>query len=350
MARFEVTPMLAEGIRLVRVQNNIASKELAACLDRSPAYISKLEKGEIKSIEDSELTAIFNCIVSEKDTLQEKIETFLDSIKTRYANTYIQNQMWFINYAWIICKHPVPTAMVERIRQWIDEENINVAELVAKINANEDLLETERNDPSFPFNQWRQDYIGDTPNAISIKVNVEISEVKDFLSGKTAETNYLLAYVIVRHLFRMTKHPKTESLSPEERKDIDLATDNFLATYEFFSLIEKIAIKRSHAIKSELSMLFSSDSEDVRAFVESLKVFLEALKPLGEQKSTTGLTSLSDTLTWDAAFALKVMQLPFAKLKDISFTNKKQLLTDMEMLIQRYQDLPASQRGLESYD
>lgn len=350
MVRFEVTAMLAEGIRLARIQNNIASKELAAYLDRSPAYISKLEKGEVKSIEDTELTPIFSYIISNRETLEEKLDFFLDIVLPRYPQENLFAQLWLTHYAWVICKYPIPSAMVEEIQQWMNDEKIPIAELIAKINANVDLPESERNDASVPVNQWREHWIGGEKHGYIIKLKINPSDVKDFISGKMVETNYLLTYVIVRFMYWMTRFPEAEILSEREQKEIDDATSEFLHAHEFLSITDKLDKKRTHALRAELNMLFPNDTAEVMSFVNAVKTFLESMKPLGTEKSTAGLTNMCETLNWDAAFALKVMQMPFAKLEGISFTNKKQLLAEIELLIQRYQDMPATQRGLESYD
>ena len=51
MPRFDVTQPLAETIKTIRIQNKISSKDLAKKIGKSPSYLSKLEKAEIKSID-----------------------------------------------------------------------------------------------------------------------------------------------------------------------------------------------------------------------------------------------------------------------------------------------------------
>ena len=47
MPRAIVTPELAETLRGIRLQNKIQAKNLAAHIGKSPAFISKLESGNI---------------------------------------------------------------------------------------------------------------------------------------------------------------------------------------------------------------------------------------------------------------------------------------------------------------
>ena len=51
MPRAIVTPELAETLRSIRLKNKIQAKNLAAHIKKSPAFISKLENGNIQTID-----------------------------------------------------------------------------------------------------------------------------------------------------------------------------------------------------------------------------------------------------------------------------------------------------------
>ena len=63
MPRAIVTPELAETLRGIRLQNKIQAKSLAAYIGKSPAFISKLESGNIQTIDTKELYSILQRIV-----------------------------------------------------------------------------------------------------------------------------------------------------------------------------------------------------------------------------------------------------------------------------------------------
>lgn len=63
MARYDVTPELASIIKSTRIVNNVTAKSVAEHIGKSQSYISKLEKGGIKSIEENELISIFKFIL-----------------------------------------------------------------------------------------------------------------------------------------------------------------------------------------------------------------------------------------------------------------------------------------------
>ena len=58
MPRAVVTPELTEILRSIRLQNKIQAKLLAEHIGKSPAYISKLESGNIQTIDTRELYMI----------------------------------------------------------------------------------------------------------------------------------------------------------------------------------------------------------------------------------------------------------------------------------------------------
>ena len=50
MARAIVTPELADTLRSIRLQNKIQAKALATHIGKSPAFVSKLESGNIQTM------------------------------------------------------------------------------------------------------------------------------------------------------------------------------------------------------------------------------------------------------------------------------------------------------------
>ena len=81
MAKVYVTQELAETIKSIRLQNKILSKDLANIIDKSPAYVTKLEKGEIQTIDIDELNKIFNYIIGDDTSFDETIQKIIDIVE-----------------------------------------------------------------------------------------------------------------------------------------------------------------------------------------------------------------------------------------------------------------------------
>ncbi len=349
--KFEVTPELAEAIRMSRIESNIASKDLASHLNRSPAYISKLEKGEIKTIEEEELTSILNFIICDKDSFAEKLEAFADNLFLRYDPEEIErNQLWFENYDWVICKVPVPETLVDEINERMDAADVHIKDLSFLINANLELDESDRYNDSIPYNQWREKIIDGRVRNHYIKLKIDSAEITQLLDKETTAVSYLLVFVIVRFLLWMTEFPNSNMLTDEELLKISKETGKLLNKHKFFSIREKERLKRNTEMKKELNLLFSSDEQETTSFVQELISFVGIMGTLDVPRASKSLKSLNIALEWDAGFILKLLSLPFPEMDGVSFTNKKQLLQEIEDLIQKYKDMPATLKGLESYD
>ena len=63
MPKIVVTDRLADTIKMLRMQTGIKSKDLAEHLGKTPGYVSKLEKQEVKNIELETVESIFSFIL-----------------------------------------------------------------------------------------------------------------------------------------------------------------------------------------------------------------------------------------------------------------------------------------------
>lgn len=348
MAKFDVTPELGEVIRITRIQNNIASKTLAAHLERSPAYISKLEKGEIRTIEESELTSILEYIVTDGDSFTEKLEAVTETLVQHYSREVCSQQLWLQTYDWVTRRVPVPAKLIEELRGAYDLSPTNTAALITRINANAELPEALQNDKSFPYNQWRPGAGDDTLQYIKLKLDPE--EIIQVLCGIAGETSYLLLYAVVRYLYRIKHYPDEDILTEEQITEVSLYTNQKLASYGIRTIVNQVWQRRDEVIQKNLSSMLSSQNPEMGSFAEEMLSLISILTRLDLPGGAQSLRCLNSSLEWDTAFTERIMRLPFSDLEGVSHTNKKRLLAEIEQLIQKYKDLPPAQKSLESYD
>lgn len=96
MARFEVTPELANMIKSARVQNEITAKAVAEHIKRSQSYMSRLESASIRTIEEELLTSIFRYIYEKNDdslSFDTILEKIYSSIEIQYTDQEIIDQL-----------------------------------------------------------------------------------------------------------------------------------------------------------------------------------------------------------------------------------------------------------------
>ena len=138
MPRAIITPELTETLRSIRLQNKVQAKKLAEHLQKSPAYISKLENGGIQTIDTKELYNIFQFISRESNSM-EVAEKIYKSLKIRYSSKEIEEQLWFTNYDTVDCLLPIPEALIQELNDRIKKLEISRQYLNERINANEAL-------------------------------------------------------------------------------------------------------------------------------------------------------------------------------------------------------------------
>lgn len=348
MAKFDVTPELGEVIRITRTQNNIPSKTLAAHLERSPAYISKLEKGEIRTIEAGELTSILEYI-TERDSFPEVLEAVTETLVQHYNSREVcYQQLWLRTYDWVARSVSIPPELIQKLHQAYTLTPAKITSLITRINANTELPEIFQNDKAFPYNQWQAGIGGDRLQYIKLKLDPD--EIAQVLSGALEETSYVVLYAIVRYLYRMDQYPGEAILTEEEIKKIDQHTEQTLASYGIHTVVYQVWQRRDEVIRKNLSSMLSSQNPEAGSFAEEMVSLISILTRLDLLDGAESLRCLNSSLEWDLAFTARIMRLPLPDLEGVSYTNKKRLLAEIGQLIQKYKDLPPAQKSLESYD
>ena len=96
--KFTVTPELATLIRTIRTQRGISSKELAEGIGRSPSYVTKLEKGDVRTIRKEELTSVLSYIAEGEDFFEDKMPQILRTFSSIASPEEMIRQGWLIQY------------------------------------------------------------------------------------------------------------------------------------------------------------------------------------------------------------------------------------------------------------
>ena len=155
MPRAIVTPELAETLRGIRLQNKIQAKSLAAYIGKSPAFISKLESGNIQTIDTKELYSILQFISGENSST-ELAEQIYASLRFKYSSKEIEEQLWFTNYDTVECLLPIPEALIDDMVTRLGTLGVSRSYLNTRINANEALSPEDINDDSIEFFQYHR--------------------------------------------------------------------------------------------------------------------------------------------------------------------------------------------------
>lgn len=347
MPRAIVTPELTETLRSIRLQNKVQAKKLAEHINKSPAFISKLENGNIQTIDTKELYSILQFISRESSSL-ELAEKIYKSLKIKYSTKEIEDQLWFTNYDTVECLLPIPESLITEINSRIDELGISRQYLNSRVNANEALTREEANDDSILFNQWyHQDRIGG--GAQSIKIKLPENYMNGILDRKKEVAPYVFVFCILFYVLKIEEYGDTISLSDEDNSALMNKTTTTLNSHKFYSIAEKNALIAEKQTQEEVHELLSSfDNANIEILNDILSGFRFAsehnIKSTNEQ-----LKHFSENMHWDLGFMLKLISMEFTSLRMTSVSNKRSLLSEIETLIQKYANIPEEQNVIEEY-
>lgn len=347
MPRAIVTAELAETLRSIRLQNKIQAKKLADHINKSPAYISKLESGGIQTIDTQELYSILQFILGENNS-SELANKIYKSLKIKYSAKEIEEQLWFTNYDTVECLLPIPESLINEMNSRIASLNISRQYLNSRINANEALPKEEIENSSIPFNQWyHQDRIGG--NAQCIKIHLSEEKMNAILDYKCDVAPYIFVFSILFYILKIEKYGDTISLTDEQNSELMNQTTEILNSHKFLSIAQKNALIAQREPHEEIKNLLSSfDNDNIEILNEIISGFRIATD-YNIKSTNEKLKAFSDNMKWDLGFMLRLISLNYSSLENISVSNKKNLLSEIDELIKKYVNLPKVQNQIEEY-
>lgn len=343
--KFSVTPELAILLKTIRTQNGISSKDLAAEVGKSPSYISKLEAGLVKTIQKELLTNIITFISDGTDFFEECLPAAIKTLDSFMEPRRMLNQTWLYQYDVVDRPIEMPEAMIDDMNARMEELGIDTATLTLWANANVDSEMSS----SFPVNTvLAVPYDEDV--RLLVRVQIDEEDVAALFSKKCTTTCYLTVYNLVFILMRLTEFGDIRKKLPPEQAIVvlkDAAT--YMGRYQVHSLTGF-----SHMLSSEdftdrqKTLAWPYEAPEDSTLKEAVTFFKEAMDhdAINTKKA---LDTFMDTLGWDPAFTLKLISINFSELEGLSFQNKKNLLEEIEALVERYNQMPDFDKKLETY-
>ncbi len=347
MPRAIVTPALSETIRSIRLQNKIHAQKLATLIGKSPAFISKLENGNLKTIDSEELYVILKYISKEEPDLILADQIY-NSLKLKYSAKEIEKQIWFANFDTVKCLIPIPEALIDYINNTLDTSNIARDYLLKRINANEALSEREINDNTITCNEW---YASETDgeNVQSIKIKMSLDSLNKILDKKQDRIPYIFLFCIVFYILKIREFSSNVSISEDDNTRLMNSTSEILNSFKFYSISEKNRLINEQATKNNISDILNSFDRENIDIINDIITGFQLASQRDVKTTNEKLFTFSKNLHWDLGFMLKLISLDFNTLGDTNYSNKKKLLEKIEQLIVEYRNLSDDQNRLEQY-
>ena len=354
MAKYEVTPELGYTIKSARTQKNITAKSVAEHIKKSQSYMSRLEKAEIKTIDEEVLSSILMFIYRKEESDEPTLETILDSIystlELQYDDSEIEQQLWFYNYDTVVRRIPIPQALVDSFSEEMDKLGLTTAELCRRINANEGILPDIVNSDDYPFNKWQARVVNHKIALCFIKMKINEQDIISILSREVDKTNYVIAQAISYYILKIMLYGSRVVLTENENRDLTQRAKDYLNKYGFYSISEKNRLSKLAKNQDERDRLLSSFDRENQELVTKIVAGIKVFSDLDIQNSNRILSAVIRNMDWDLGFLMSLAGLRFHELEGLSHNKKTELLSKINRLIKEYKELPDQQKRIDFYD
>ena len=345
MPKIIVTDRLADTLKMLRMQNGVKSKDLATHIGKTPGYISKLEKQEVKNIELETVESIFSFVLGEDYQKTEIWEQICASLQIKYSKKEIEKELWFANFDTVYRNIPIPDSIIDYINQKISELNISRELLLSRINANEALSDNDKNNPKIKVNTWYPTKSGDA----SIKINMSQELLSDILDKKDLSCPYIFIFCILYYLLKIEKYGDKIKLDDTQITQLNQNATSILNSHKFYSIVERNHIVGEAQSKEEIQCLLSSFDNDNAKLISEILNELKFASDLDVRITNERLTGFLENLNENIWFTLKIISLDYHLLESIDTAQRKQFLKDIESLIKKYTDDQKNTKNTETY-
>jgi len=340
MPKVKLTEELSKAIKNTRNDKGVHAADLAQHLEKSVAFISKLENNKAEYVEFEVLLSIFRFLLGSKEEFEAYIQPLLEKSTMELTEKEIEKQEWIQVFDLQIRQIPIPTSLISFLSEKISEIAVSQEEVIEKMNRNEELdIDTDELESKptnvLIFDRKRQEGYS------YIVFEQKKSLLTDLLEGKIQTINYILMEGIIRTIYKMDGH------SPESAATIAVSTLN---SHKFYSLYEKKKLLRGNQRGVELNALLSEHDKQNIQSVNAIIRHIKILSDWNVDYANRKLKNLEESFKIDPSFILAVIGSEFFKLSSLDKDERKAFLTDLAVLIDRYSDKPAvSKEKYEEY-
>lgn len=354
MAKFVLNDKCVDLIKSLRTQRKIKVGQLADILGKSSSYITKLENGGIKTIDENDLDKIFTTIFNRpgdtEDFRKEDLPTILDEMSRIMSDEEIDREIWFANYDMVSRIIPVPKILADDLDKRLCVLNKTIEELCARINANEDIREEARNRSDNQKNRWHAIVKNGQIDYTYIYMKVDPVDVRRVIKYEVGNANYILVLAITYYIGKIEKYGDRVQLTNDEAGDLMNETKAYLKNYKFYTLADKRrAAKNAESQAEYYSQLSSFDQDNMKLITDIVEHFAKVSASF-LARANKCLKALKTNMDWDVGFMMALMSIRFSELGNMNFDSKQNLLNELNQVVKKYKDLPDDKKVIEKYE
>lgn len=339
MFRLNITDAMINFIKDNRDSHNIKASLLATKIGKSSAYLSKLDKGDYKTISYEDLCQMLNAICDNEDDGKKLVDDFLtDYIRNKSIELEEEEEKDYglTTYDDVFRLLEIPPDLVDYINGEISKNKFKISDIVNKANANGDLPDFTKNSKYennvyYPYEKEDSQEESKKPTASFIKVNIQEEHVSDILNKTITISNYVTLQALLYTIYRLQKNIGKNLSS--------IAAETFSDKFHFYNLertkYAETAEKSKTKVHEEMSNMPNLFVRTVNDFAEIAFTFFKR-NPI---YAISKIFGFRENLYTDPAFTIALLDLPFYKLKDLDRDDKKKLMNEMNQLISKYSEI-----------
>lgn len=319
MAKLMLTKEIASYLRDIRLKANITAKNMAEHLEKSPAYITKMEKGEIQSMDMEVLFSYLSmCYGNDIDKATEAYDyiykTFNVSIYSSEEEK--QHQESYENFDKVNRLIPLSDEFKQEILSKIEKSGYDLKQIIEKVNQNDDVPEL-KNRPDVKPNTWYYD------NGVSsILLKLDYDEVYHILYSPNTNCNYITIQSILYTISRLSRATPLQAMNEAHQTMTD---------FKFYSISER------HKYLGQDELSTAHDIEN-RKKINTLLNILITLSDQNVSLTNNQIDKILKNFKMDIGFTFTFISLDLSNLKNLSRNTKKEFLLDVKKLINSYSE------------
>lgn len=353
LTKIKLSESIGLQLKEFRTQHQIKAKDIADFIGKSPAYISKLEKGQITQINKKELVKITNFITNSN----EGYYLFCEKIASTAEPKEFEQDNFLLNFDLIDRKIPISNELINEIRERMKSLNISLDDLTIYINQNEDLgpdfLSEHRIDiNSIEKNIWipyqEADFTEASRNFILLEYKKE--RIESLINGKLHKCEYMLPFAILHHLLKISYKREGKTLDDDLIKNCQDEAEQILLKYKFYSLSVQSRLSAQSNTEEEYKKLLSSFDIENMEYISQILSGIQFLSSYDVEYTNKKLKVIVENFKeCDVSFALAFMATPLLDIKELQSSMKKEFLNEVRKLIAKYTEFANKNDTIEKY-
>lgn len=353
MRKIRLNELIGLQLKEFRTQYQVKGKDVAEHINKSPAYISKLEKGQIQQIDKKELVEITNFITKSNDGYNLFCEKRVAEAKA----TDLDNDIFFLNFDLIDRQIPINSELITAIKNKMEELEISSEGLATYINQNEDLTpeflrEHKIDSEAIERNIWVSYYEADSieyPYRL-IFLNYSSERIEKFINNKIKKCEYMLPFAIMYHLFKLSCKREGIYINDDVMNKCKIQAEEFLLDYKCYSLSVQARFSRQASTKDEYIKLLNDSDVNNMEYMSDIITKITLLSQSDVVYTNEKLKNIVDNFEQcNITFPLAFMATSLVEIKDLQSSLKRQFLDEVKSLVQKYAEIASTDENVEKY-